>query len=78
MGEMEESRANWWHSREAQWAEDPSLSLQWLKSLLWCGFSPYPGNVHMLQVQPKKKERENDPKVSMSSRRRESAMNFKL
>lgn len=32
--------------------KDPVLSL------LWNGFSPWPGNFHMLHVQPKKKKEE--------------------
>ena len=39
----------------AQWVKDPVLSLQWLRSLLWRGFNPWPGNFHMLRVQPRKK-----------------------
>ena len=35
----------------AQWVKDPVLSL------LWRGFSPWPGNFHMPQAQPKKKKR---------------------
>ena len=27
-----------------QWVKDPVLSLQRLRSLLWCGFDPWPGN----------------------------------
>ena len=38
----------------AQQVKDLVLSLQWLRSLLWHGFSPWPGNFHMLRVQPKK------------------------
>ena len=36
-------------------AKDPALSLLWLRSLLWCGFNPRPGNFCMLQVKPKNK-----------------------
>ena len=36
-----------------QLVKDPTLSQQWLRSLLWCGFDPWPGNFHMLWVQPK-------------------------
>ena len=42
--------------------KDLVLSLQRLGLLLWCGFKPWPGNFHVLQMQPKKKkkrEREN-------------------
>ena len=35
--------------------KDPALSLQWLGSLLWHGFSPWPGNFHMVWARPKKK-----------------------
>ena len=35
--------------------KDPTLSLQWLGSLLWHGFDPWPGNFHMLHRQSKKK-----------------------
>ena len=33
-----------------------ALSLQWLGLLLWCRFYPWPGNFHVLWVQPKKAE----------------------
>ena len=36
------------------WVKDLALSLQWLRSLLWCGFDSWTGNFYMLQVQPKK------------------------
>ena len=36
-----------------QRVKDLVLSLQWLGSLLWCGFHPWPRNFHMLWVQPK-------------------------
>ena len=34
--------------------KDPALSLQWLRSLLWSGFSPWPMTFHMPQVWTKK------------------------
>ena len=34
----------------AQWVKDPSLSL------LWLGFSPWPGNFHKPRAPPKKKK----------------------
>ena len=37
----------------AQWVKDQALSLQWLGSLLWHGFDPYPGDFSVPQVQPK-------------------------
>ena len=49
-------------SHVAQQVKDLVLSLQWLRSLLWHGFNPWPGNFHMLQVQPKKKKK-NEGKI---------------
>ena len=40
-----------------QQVKDPVLSLQQLRSLLWHGFDPWPGNVHMPQLQPEKKKK---------------------
>ena len=37
-----------------QWVKDPALPLPWLGLLLWWGFSPWPGNFHMLQACPPK------------------------
>ena len=31
----------------AQWVKDLASSLKWLRSLPWCGFYPWPGNLHM-------------------------------
>ena len=39
-----------------QQVKDLSLSLLWFRSLLWHGFSPWPGNFHMPWVWPKKEE----------------------
>ena len=39
----------------AQWVQYPALSLQWLESLLWLGFDPWPGNFHVLWVGPKRR-----------------------
>ena len=30
-----------------QWVKDPALSLPWLGSLLWRGFDPWPGDLHI-------------------------------
>ena len=38
----------------AQQVKDLALSLQWLGLLLWHRFNTWPGNFHMLWVQPKK------------------------
>ena len=38
---------------------DPVLSLQQPTLLLWCQFDSWPGNFHMLQVQPKKQKPKN-------------------
>ena len=37
-----------------QWVKDPTLSVQWLGSLLWLGFDPRPENFHMPWMWPKK------------------------
>ena len=39
----------------AHQVEDLVLSLQWLGSLLWLWFDPWPGDVHEPQEQPNKK-----------------------
>ena len=44
----------------AQGVKDPALSLQWSRSLLWCGFDPWSGNFHMLQVKQGKKEKKKE------------------
>ena len=47
----------------AQQVKDPTLAWQGLKSLLWCGFDPWPGNFHMphtAKKEKKKKKRDND------------------
>ena len=36
--------------------KDPALSLQQLRSLLWLGFSPRPGNFCILRAWPKRKQ----------------------
>ena len=40
-----------------QWVKDPALSLLWLGSMLWLGFDPWPGNLHMPWAWPKKKKK---------------------
>ena len=40
----------------AQPVKDPALSLQWLGSLLWLKFEPWPRNFHMPQATQKKKK----------------------
>ena len=44
------------------------MLLQWLGSLLWLGFSPWPGNFHMLQAGTKEKK---ERKKKMRRRREE-------
>ena len=44
-------------SLTAQWVKDLVLSLQRLRLLLWCRFSPRPGNFHLLLAHPKKKKK---------------------
>ena len=46
-----------WSCLEAQPVKDPRLSLLQFRLLLWCGFSPWPGNFHMLQMWPKRKKK---------------------
>ena len=41
----------------AQEVKGLALSLQPLRSLLWCRFSPWPGSFHMLSAWPKKKKK---------------------
>uniref|UniRef100_A0A8D1ZI69 Acyl-CoA thioesterase 11 n=1 Tax=Sus scrofa TaxID=9823 RepID=A0A8D1ZI69_PIG len=43
-----------------QWVKDLASSLQWLSSLLWHGFDPWPGNLSMLHAWPKKKKEEGE------------------
>lgn len=38
----------------SQWVKNLVFVLQWLESLLWRGFSPWPRNFHMLGAWPKK------------------------
>ena len=40
-----------WSSAVAQRVKDLALSLQWLRSLLWCAFDPWPRNFCMPCVQ---------------------------
>ena len=39
----------------AQWVKDPVLPQLWHRLQLWLEFDPWPGNFHMLQMQPLKK-----------------------
>ena len=52
---MEGMISSSWSSLVAQWVKDPALSLQWLCSLLWRRFSPWPRNFHMPWAWLKKK-----------------------
>lgn len=45
---------NYESSLVTQWVKDPGLSLQLLRSLLWCEFNPCSGNFCMPWVTPKK------------------------
>ena len=38
-----------------QQVKDPVLSQLWYRSLLWCGFDPWLGNLHMPWVRTKRK-----------------------
>ena len=47
-----------------QQIKDLVLSLQWLGSPLWPGFIAWTGNLHMPQVQPKKKKKERTKEMN--------------
>lgn len=51
-------RGPYWSSRVAPWVKDLVCSLLWLGSLPWCVFHPWPQNICVLWVQPKKKKEE--------------------
>ena len=61
----------------AQQTKGLVLSLQWLGSLLWLGFDPWPQNFHMPQAESKRKEKDKDgfrwllPKQEYFCRKRE-------
>ena len=42
-----------------QLVKDPVLSLQWLRSLLWCRLDPWPGNFHMPRCSPPPPKKKN-------------------
>ena len=42
------------------------MSLLWLRSLLWCGFDPWPGNFCMLQAWPANKNRNKEIRKSIT------------
>ena len=41
----------------AQQVKGSVLSMQWLRSLLWWGFDPWPRNFHVPRAWPKKKKK---------------------
>ena len=41
-----------WRFLVAQQVMDMALSLRWLRPLLWCGFDPWPGTVHVHSLGP--------------------------
>ena len=49
----------------AYWAKDPTLSLQWLRSLLWHRFDSWLRNFHMLQAWQKKKKKKKKKKKNL-------------
>ena len=62
LGQAQSSRKSLWVCHReldmeeflvAQWIRDLALSLQWLRSLPWHGFDPWPGNFHITWVQKK-------------------------
>ena len=44
-----------------QWVKDLVWLLQWLGSLLWYRFEPWPGNFHMPWAWPKKVTKARNP-----------------
>ena len=54
----------------AQWVKDTGLSLQWLGSLLWHEFDPWPMKFHMLWMYPcppTQKKQINEHKMNIRS-----------
>lgn len=43
-----------------QRVENPALLPQWFGSLLWLGFDRWPGKLHMWQLWPKKKKKNDN------------------
>ena len=41
-----------WATVEVQWIKGSGIPQLWCRLQLQLGFSPWPGNFHMLQVQP--------------------------
>ena len=52
-----------------QQVKDPALSLQWLGSLLWCRFDPWPRDFHMPWTWPKQNKRKKKPLKTPSTSR---------
>ena len=50
-GEGSHKNKAFWSSLVAQWVKDLILSLQQLRSLLWCGLDPWPRNFSVPKVQ---------------------------
>ena len=48
-----------WSSLVVQYVKDLALSLQWLGTLLWRGFDPWPGNFRILRAWPKPNQTTN-------------------
>ena len=46
-----------------QWVKDLALLQLWCRWQLWLRFSPWPGNLHMPQVWPKKKKRKKRRRI---------------
>ena len=58
-----------------QQVKDLALLLQWLGSVLLCGFDPWPRKVHMPQVWPKKKEK-NGSKILIDTSAKKIASKY--
>ena len=46
----------------AEWVKDLALPLQWLRSLLWYGFDPWPRNIKKKKEKEKKRKKEKEEK----------------
>ena len=50
-----------------QWVKDPALLQLWHRWQLWLGFDPWLGNIHILWVQLKNKNKKNFKKQKLST-----------
>ena len=67
-GQREHSRRQGGSSRVTPWIRDPVLSP------LWCGFDPWPGNLHMLWAQPSPSKKRGQGQTMSEKRERLSVL----